>query len=214
MNSVIPFAKAYATKGWESFPVKPQDKTPLVKWTEVATSDPSMIVGWFDNYPDANIGIACGKRSGIIVLDVDAAHGGYESLSKLIEAHGNLPVTPVSKTGSGGEHIFFKHPGIEIRNSAGKLGAGLDIRGDGGYVVAPPSLHPNGNVYEWVVRPSQVELAEMPEWMIEILKETPAPQPKLENGIVIEGGRNDYLVQMAGAICEFFPKKKLRKKVM
>jgi len=116
------FAKAYSKQGWQSFPCRPHDKTPLVKWADVATTEENMLVGWWDNFPDANIGIACGKRSGIVVLDVDAGHGGYDSLTKLIDQYGPLPETPVSKTGSGGEHVFFKHPGIEIRNSASKLG--------------------------------------------------------------------------------------------
>ncbi len=195
----IPYAQEYAKKGWQVFPLKPRDKIPFVKWADVATCDPQMITGWFDNYPDANIGIACGSRSGIVVLDVDAGHGGYESLTKLIEKHGAFPETPVSKTGSGGEHIFFKHPGVEIRNSAGKLGQGLDIRADGGYIVAAGSIHPNGNTYEWAVE--DVELAEMPAWMIEALKESPKPEAKpAQAGEVIEGGRNDYLTKMAGAM--------------
>lgn len=197
----IQFAQAYAQKGWQSFPLKHREKVPFVKWAEVATCDTKMLNGWFDNYPDSNIGIACGKRSGIVVLDVDAGHGGYESLTELIQKYGQLPETPVSKTGSGGEHIFFKHPGGEIRNSAGKLGAGLDIRGDGGYVVAPPSLHPNGNVYEWTVRPSEVELSEMPDWMVEILQVPDKPEKANSGeGGIIEGGRNDYLTKMAGAM--------------
>lgn len=195
----IPFAQAYAQKGWQAFPLKPRDKIPFVKWADVATCDEAMLTGWFDNYPDANIGIACGQRSGIVVLDVDAGHGGYDSLTKLIEKHGRLPETPVSKTGSGGEHIIFKYPaGFDIRNSAGKLGPGLDVRANGGYIVAPPSIHPNGNTYEWMV---DTDLADMPEWMIEALKEAPKPEVKNTTpGEVIEGGRNDYLTKMAGAM--------------
>lgn len=201
MNA-YPFAQAYATKGWQSFPLKPREKTPIVKWADVATCDTKMLNGWFDNYPDSNIGIACGRRSGIIALDIDAAHGGYESLTELISQYGALPQTPVSKTGNGGEHILFKHPGVEIRNSAGKLGKGIDVRGDGGYIVAPPSIHPNGNVYEWMIRPSEVELADMPEWMIELLREPEKPKEKVqaEESIIVEGGRNDYLTKMAGAM--------------
>lgn len=199
MNT-IPFARSYAEKGWQSFPLKPKDKVPFLKWAEVATCNTQMLNGWFDNYPDANIGIACGKRSGIIVLDVDAGHGGYESLTQLTDKHGKLPETPVSKTGSGGEHIFFKHPGIEIRNSAGKLGQGLDIRSDGGYVVAPPSLHPNGNPYEWVV---ETDLADMPAWMVELLKET-KPEVKeaqvVTDGMIPDGQRHDVFVKFAGAM--------------
>lgn len=200
MNTIT-FAKKYAEQGWQSFPIKERDKTPIVKWADVATTEENMLVGWWDTMPEANIAIACGKRSGIVVLDVDAGHGGYESLTVLFEKYGPLPTTPVSKTGSGGEHIFFKHPGIEIRNSAGKLGKGLDIRGDGGYVVAPPSVHPNGNVYEWEVRPSETPLADMPEWMIELLREkNPQPQAKTESEEIIMGERNNYLTQLAGSM--------------
>jgi hypothetical protein len=201
MNPVIPYAQSYAKGGWQSFPVKPRDKTPLVRWADMATTEENMILGWWDVNPDANIGIACGKRSGIIVLDVDAGHGGYESLTELFEKYGKFPDTPISQTGSGGEHIFFRHPGVEIRNSASKLGPGLDIRGDGGYVVAPPSIHANGKSYEWIISPEDVGLADMPAWMVDLLtSRSPAPTPKAADGKIIEGGRNDYLTQKAGAM--------------
>jgi hypothetical protein len=200
MNTVD-LAVYYSKLGWQSFQCKPRDKTPLHKWADVATTEENMLLGWWDTNPAANIGIACGKRSGIIVLDVDADHGGYESLAALQDTYGRLPETPVSRTGSGGEHIVFQHPGIEIRNSAGKLGAGLDIRGDGGYIVAPPSVHPNGQRYEWVVRPSQVPLAPMPEWLIELLQErqAAAPTPSTD-GMIIAGGRNDALFRLASGM--------------
>lgn len=200
--SRIDYAKFYSSQGWDAFPCLPNDKKPMVKWADVATREENMLIGWFDTTPNANIGIACGARSGIVVLDVDTDHDGYESLRLLQEQHGKLPETPVSKTGTGGEHIFFKHPGIEIHNSAGKLGQGLDIRGDGGYVVAPPSRHPNGKYYEWVIKPSQTPLADMPEWMIELLQEKKAMSeaaPKVE-GKIIAGHRNDYLFKQAGAM--------------
>jgi replicative DNA helicase len=203
MTDTLDLALKYADRGWQVFPCLPRDKKPLVRWADMATTETNMLMGWWDTTPNANIGIACGKRSGIIVLDVDAGHDGYESLADLIAEHGKLPETPVCKTGSGGEHIFFKHPGIEIRNSAGKLGKGLDLRGDGGYVVASPSIHPNGNRYEWVVRPSQTPLADMPEWMIDALRETSPVQPveyTSTEGKIISGGRNDSLFRMAGAL--------------
>lgn len=202
MTETIDYALKYATFGFDVFPCLPKDKKPMVRWTEAATRETNMITGWWDNFPAANIGIACGKRSGIIVLDVDADHEGYESLAELIERYGKLPETPVCKTGSGGEHIFFKHPGIEIHNSASKLGKGLDIRGDGGYVVTAPSIHPNGNRYEWVVKPSQIELADMPEWMIDLLREKNIAPIESVNSFdkIISGGRNDYLTKLAGAM--------------
>jgi len=130
--TIIDYAVGYSRLGWQSFQLKPKDKTPIVKWADVATCEENMLLGWWEHNPVANIGIACGKRSGIIVLDVDADHDGYESLAELAIEYGALPETPISKTGSGGQHIFFKHPGFEIRNSAGKLGKGLEVRGDGG----------------------------------------------------------------------------------
>lgn len=200
MTDTVAFAKKYAEQNWQVFPLQARQKTPIVKWADMATSDETMIVGWWDNNPDANIGIACGRRSGVIVLDVDSGHGGYESIAELREKYGEIPETAVVKTGSGGEHIYFKHPGVEIRNSAGKLGRGLDIRGDGGYVVAPPSVHPNGNRYEWVVRPRDVGLAEMPQWMVDLLTVKEAPVPVVTNGLIANGSRNNTLTSKAGAM--------------
>lgn len=203
MTDTIDLALAYSRKGWQSFPCQPRDKKPLIKWADFATTEENMLTGWWENYPTANIGIACGKRSGIVVVDIDADHDGYESLALLVAEYGKLPDTPVSRTGSGGEHIFFKHPGIEIHNSAGKLGKGIDIRGDGGYVVAPPSIHPNGKRYEWVVLPSQTPLADMPEWMIVLLQEkqeTVNEKPVYTEGMIPDGQRHDIFVRLAGSM--------------
>ena len=131
MTPTLDMARNYADMKWQSFPCLPRDKKPMVRWVEVATTETNMLNGWWDE-SNANIGIACGKRSGIVVVDVDADHGGYDTLIELQDRYGKLPETPTSLTGSGGEHLFFLHPGVEIRNSAGKLGRGIDIRGDGG----------------------------------------------------------------------------------
>ena len=200
MTDTVAFAKKYVEQGWQVFPLQPRQKTPIVKWADVATTDEKMAVGWWDNDPDANIGIACGKRSGIVVLDVDVDKNGYESLAALRDEWGELPETAIAKTGGGGEHIFFKHPGIEIRNSAGKLGPGLDIRGDGGYVVAAPSIHPNGQSYEWVVKPREVGLADMPKWLIDLLFVKEKPVPVVTNGKIANGSRNDTLARKAGSM--------------
>jgi len=201
ITDTLDFARAYAGLKWQSFPCVPKDKKPLVKWADVATTEDNMLAGWWDLTPAANIGIACGKRSGIVVVDVDADHDGFESLAELAINYGALPDTPMTKTGSGGRHIFFKHPGIEIRNSAGKLGRGIDVRGDGGYVVAPPSVHPNGNRYEWIVKPSQCPLADMPEWMIELLQEKNViVEPQAGTGHIISGERNNALTKIAGSM--------------
>ena len=96
--------------------------------------------------------------------------------------------------------ISFKHPGVEVRNSAGKLGRGLDIRGDGGYVVAPPSIHPNGKQYQWVVSPRDFPLADMPEWMVELLQEKNEIKEPPQNGSILSGERNNALTQLAGSM--------------
>lgn len=199
MNTIL-HVKEYSRLHLQCFPLRPREKTPAVKWADIATDEENMLVGWFENSPESNVGIACGKRSGVVVLDIDAGHGGYESIEALQEKYGRLPMTATAKTGGGGEHLFFKHPGVEIHNSAGKLGSGLDIRGDGGYVVAAPSVHPNGNSYEWVI-PPEVGFADMPVWMIEALKSAPAKQiPVVGNGQIANGSRNQTLAVMAGSM--------------
>lgn len=205
MTPALDLALKYSTLGWQTFQLKERDKVPAVKWADVATAEENMLLGWWEHNPKANLGVATGKRSGIVVLDVDKDKGGYESLMELQDRYGRLPVTPVSKTGSGGEHIYFVYPGnVEIRNSAGKLGPGLDVRGNGGYVVAPPSIHPNGNRYEWVVLPSQTPLAEMPEWLIELLHEKQAatiePARVFVDGMIPDGQRHDIFVRLAGSM--------------
>ena len=110
-----------------------------------ASANSSQIEAWWSKWPGANIGIATGAISGIVVVDIDGAEG-RATLQTLIDAHGLFP-TPVVRTARGW-HLFFKLPqsGIAIPCSAGN---GLDIRGDGGYVVAPPSIHISGHVYRW-----------------------------------------------------------------
>jgi hypothetical protein len=128
-----------------------------------ATTDPSRIHAWFNRWPGANIGIPTGERSGILALDVDQPAG----LEALEAEHGELPATRHHSTGSGGIHYLFAYPaGVEIRNSAGKLAEGLDVRGEGGYIVGPPSS---------TMRPYEVldalPLVAPPEWLTEILTE-------------------------------------------
>lgn len=140
-----------------------------------ASSDASKLAAWWRSWPAANVGIRTGAECDLVVLDVDVDKGGPESLAALQEAHEVLPPTLTVRTGSGGEHRYFRHPGEPIRNDAGrKLGAGLDVRGDGGYIVAPPSIHATGCAYEWV--DPDAPLAELPGWLLERLREQAAPE--------------------------------------
>lgn len=122
------------------------------------------------------VGLLTGERAGYFVLDVDGP-AGVKTLEALEVVHGKLPITWCSHTGGGGAHLFFRYPGFAVRGSAGKLGKGLDVRGEGGQVVAPPSVHPSGAKYEWTRDPWTTPLADAPTWLLERLKPTPLPAP-------------------------------------
>jgi len=143
-------------------------KTPLVGWKEYQKRLPSAdeVAGWFDKWPNANIGIVTGTVSGIVVFDLDSEHAVEYAGNK-----GGFPETAKVKTGKG-YHVYVKHPGFEIRNDVRKE-LDLDIRADGGYVVAPPSCHGSGRHYEWEEGFSifEIDPAECEPWMIDYLKE-------------------------------------------
>jgi hypothetical protein len=131
------------------FPCQPGGKKPLTEHGfKEATTNVEQIIAWWRRWPNANIGIPTGAASGLLVLDVDAQHGGLETLARLEDENGRLPNAPTVRTGNGGLHIYFRDPG-GVRNSTGLVGPGIDVRGDGGYVVAAGSIHENGNVYRW-----------------------------------------------------------------
>jgi hypothetical protein len=134
---------------------KSPGKHPLVPGgAKAATCDLAQVTAWWDLWPEANIGIATGAGSGIFVVDVDAKNGGIESLAALEAENGPLPRTVEVLTGSGGgsKHLYFKLPdSLIIRNSASKIAPGIDVRGEGGYVVAPPSRHVSGRCYRFSV---------------------------------------------------------------
>jgi hypothetical protein len=142
-----------------------------------ASLAPGLIARWWRQWPRANVAIATGAASGLVVLDVDPGKDGDASLRALEAERGELPETVQVLTGGGGQHFFFAHPGGQVRNSASTLGAGLDVRADGGYVVAAPSLHASGKRYTWEVsgRPDEVAPAPLPGWLLEALRAPAAP---------------------------------------
>lgn len=171
----------YAARGWRVIPIRPGEKhPPIPRWQEAATTNPETIHTWWTGpYTNHGIGIATGPSSGIFVLDIDDKEGnrGYDTLADLEEQHGPLPETLTVITGSGGNHLYFTHPqGQLIRNDAGRrLGPGLDIRGEGGQVVAPGSTHPNGTAYEFDADTEHLEPAEAPQWLLTMLEEPERP---------------------------------------
>ncbi len=125
---------------------------------------PALIRRWWARWPDAGVAVRTGAESGLVVVDVDRHSGGFTSLGQLQRCYGRLPPTPVTFTGGGGRHYWFRHPGRSVANNTGRLGAGIDIRGDGGYVMAPPTKHISSRRYEWVAQPP---LAPLPDWVLE-----------------------------------------------
>src|SRR5262245_25788984 len=146
-SALLDAALEYAAHGWPVFPIVPGEKRPMTaRGCKDATTDAGQVRSWWTETPDANIGIATGKESGLVVLDIDEKPGksGYES----VKALGFQPTnTPWQVTQSGGAQVFFAYHEA-VGNSVEKLGTGLDTRGEGGYVVAPPS-QVNGKPYRW-----------------------------------------------------------------
>ena len=172
--------------------------TPLVpNGSKNATTDESTIRLWFDGSIALNIGICAGEESGLVILDIDPTHGGDEALAALEQKYGPLPQTTEVITGSGGRHFYFKHPGGDIRNSAGTLGTGLDVRGHNGYVVAPPSMHLSGNEYKWKIDPRGLMPVLPPPWLIAAKETTPQSTSEQSDDKITEGNRNDRLYRMA-----------------
>ena len=158
----------YLHRGWSVIPVRERDKRPAVAWKayqEKCVTEKTL-QEWFRRSPDYNVGIVTGALSGLVVLDVDPRHGGDKSLQALERKHGRLPKTIESITGGGGRHVYFSHPGRVTRNRT-NIKPGIDLRGDGGCIVAPPSVHPSGKRYRWKKghAPGEVELAPLPDWL-------------------------------------------------
>ena len=220
MSECLAAALWYAERGWRTVPEARGKKAPwLPEWQRAASTDAETIRGWGQERPDAGVGIATGEGSGIFVFDVDPGHGGNESLAALEAAHGPLPETQRVRTGGGGTHHYFRWPGFDVRNSAGRLGPGLDVRGAGGQVVAPPTVHPDtGEEYEWETGPDVI-VAVAPGWLLGRLRPARrqssglAEKPSIRGGSAYgrkaldseaatvaaapEGARNDTLIRSA-----------------
>lgn len=163
MSDLLEAALRYAAQARPVFPCEARGKRPLTaRGLLEATTTPDRIEQWWARWPDANVAIRTGAVSRLVVLDVDGQEG-LESLRALEQDVGELPRTASVVTPRGGQHFYFAHPGGgELRCSAGKLGPGLDVRADGGYVVAPPSVGPTARRYE---PDESCALAALPRWL-------------------------------------------------
>jgi hypothetical protein len=168
MSQLHNAALALAKLGCAIFPCQPRGKSPVSRdGFKAATTNTNHIDTWWSAGPDCNIGIATGTPSGFWVLDIDGEEGEL-SLRELEQASGALPNTVEAITGKG-RHCYFRigeHGSVGV--SAGQIANGLDIRGDGGYVLAPPSVHPSGRVYAWSVD-SAKDFAEAPDWLYALI---------------------------------------------
>ncbi len=228
-STLLDAALTYASRGWPVFPVhtpmngqcscgnpqceKNAGKHPRGNFApnglHDATTDPATIREWWQAEPDANIGIRTGAVSGLVVLDIDPIKGGDESLTGLERRFGSLPPTVEGLSGGGGRHILFSYPGdgLMIPNSVAVLAPGLDIRADGGYIVAPPSLHRSGRQYAWEVTacPEDVPLAPLPTWLLDLITKPKASGYGLTERFdtakalagVPEGQRDDTIFRFA-----------------
>ena len=197
----------YGTHGLRVFPLHPGRKTPATPHgCKDAAADPGTIADWWANTP-YNVGIATG--AGLVVLDVDnnpsAGKYGSETLSELERQHGPLPETWMCLTGGGGVHYYFQceDPALTV---GVEFAPGLDYRGEGGYVVAPPSVHESGQEYVWEAAhtPADTPLAPLPDWlhtlMLNVRETANAARTEAPAGRITEGGRNDALFRLASSL--------------
>ncbi len=194
-------ALAYAKRGWQVLPLwwpvatgacacglpdcESVGKHPIPQLAPHGVHDASSrrdtVARWWQLVPHANVGIRTGSQSGLVVLDVDGP-AGRRALHALVAAHALLQAS-WARTGGGGWHAYFAHPGGTVPSSAGRLGDRLDVRGEGGYVVAPPSRHWRGRAYRWIILPDDGpappggagQLPPVPRWMLELSVPASAP---------------------------------------
>ena len=195
-------------RGWSVVPIRPKAKLPLIAWEEFQhrRADEAQLGDWFRHWPDANIGVVTGNVSQIVVLDIDPRHGGADALAQLEAANGALLETVEAATGGGGRHLYFHTPPTGLRSRAG-LAPGIDLRAEGGLIIAPPSIHPSGKAYAWRAGhdPRSLAPALLPQWLEslahgegEMRGHTARYWRELLRSGVAEGARNTTMASLAG----------------
>ncbi len=191
-------ALSYLRRGWSVFPISRGTKIPPkgFTWKPYQTKQPTEeeIRGWIDQYPGMNLALATGAGSGVVVFDVDDPELAKEEL-----AERPLPRTPTVRT-TKGLHYYFKHPGDgatvqnRVKSKKGWPFNCSDLRGDGGYVLIPPSACDPSHPYEWVVSPEEAEVADLPEWLEGIVVEYSEEPYGGMSGLALPGG-DELLLQ-------------------
>lgn len=194
-----------ARRGLRLLPVQARGKRPLVdEWPKRATFDVETLLTWFDQFSGCNWGLATGSESGVFVLDVDG-DDGTTAIRQLSQRYGDEWTRTLTVKTARGTHLYFEYPeGRTIRNSAAKLAPGLDVRGEGGYVIVPPSIHPSEVQYAWAGSGEDAGIATAPAWLLELLTDAAHPVSRAPvadcDRTIAEGGRNAELLSLAGTM--------------
>ena len=211
-TTMLRAALGLANRGLPVFPCQIKGKEPATyHGVKDATTDARTIRGWWGKEPNFNIGLATGAPSKVFVVDVDS-EDGEAALSALEVDNDALPATVEVITGRG-RHLYFKMPDVPVANSASRIAAGIDVRGTGGYVLAPPSIHPSGRAYAWSVDSGDA-FADAPRWLIDkatgraarlrngngngYVYGDPKEWRDIITGGVDEGRRDDTVARLAG----------------
>jgi len=205
-TTLLDAAIEYARMGWQVFPCHPTGHQPLVeRGFYAATIDADVIKSWWARWPNAAIGLRTGEASGMFAVDIDPRPGGDVSLEHLEAQHCQLPETVESQTGGGGRHLLLNWPGRPVSCSTGKIASGIDVKGDGGYIILPPSDHKSGRQYCWLIEqePGECEVADAPTWLMELIDAPSTPLMATPDGsgsdeTIPEGLRNTTLANQAG----------------
>lgn len=203
MNALPREVTEASARGWCLHPLKSRDKVPLLKnWPALATSDLTQVNRWNDQFPECNWGIATGTKSGLFAVDCDGDIG-LDWLKMQVDGGWELPESWAVHTARG-LHLYFLLPrDATIRTSVGKIAPGVDLRGEGGFVAAPPSIHPSGKRYAIVDNSSPVSPA--PAWLLDALQAETLPAERkarspMRLDTLLEGQRNDGLTRFGGTL--------------
>jgi len=204
-QNLLDVAKKYLAMGFSVIPTN-EKKTPIIQWSEYQKRLPTIkeLEQWFSGNTAKGIAIVTGSVSGIVVLDTEKG-ADFANIK--------IPQTPTAISGGGGVHYYFKPPKGKIIKNAVHIAPLMDIRGEGGCIIAPPSLHPSGNNYKWAdgLEIGKVELAPMPKWLNELIKKKQEMKKETSDwGNVLEGtsegSRNDTAASLAGKLLSTFAK--------
>ena len=200
------YALSYAHIGWKVLPLQPHEKRPATAHgLKDATNDPEQIKKWWKDNPNYNIGIATGEESmGLYIIDIDVDHekgkDGVQMFKEWQKKHERISNTVTCKTPRGGYHLYF-YDHNNLKNIAGIDGC-IDTRANGGYIVAPPSIHPNGGTYTWIRSPSDKQVANLPRAWLDFISEYRKPKERAEEHPrkITQGNRTSTLVSKIGEL--------------